>query len=78
MIEGQISLETKTPIFQRLYTIIIEKVAEFAFDQLGTMKMEENPVALSFINSIIKSCLRSSKLKQIGRNPRFFVPEQAQ
>jgi hypothetical protein len=32
---------------------------------------------LSFINSIIKSSLRSSKLVQIGRNPRFFNPELA-
>jgi hypothetical protein len=26
------------------------------------MKMEDHPFALSFINSIIKSCLRNSKL----------------
>jgi hypothetical protein len=41
------------------------------------MKMEEHPMALSFINSIIKNCLRNSKLTQIGRNPRFFMPSQA-
>jgi hypothetical protein len=39
--------------------------------------MEDHPVALSFINNIIKSCLRSSTLKQIGRSPLFFMPEQA-
>jgi hypothetical protein len=47
-------------------------------DDLGTMKMEDHPVALSFINSIVKSSLRNSKLQQIGRNPRFFMPEAAQ
>jgi hypothetical protein len=57
--------------------IIIERVAEFLLNDLNSMKMEDHPVALSFINSIIKSALRNSKLKQIGRNPRFFMPEQA-
>jgi hypothetical protein len=41
------------------------------------MKMEEHPFALSFINSIIKTQMRNSKLCQIGRNPRFFMPSQA-
>jgi hypothetical protein len=39
--------------------------------------MEDHPVALSFINNIIKSALRSSTLMQIGRSPLFFMPEQA-
>ena len=39
--------------------------------------MEDHPFALSFINSIIKNALRNSKLKQIGRNPRFFMPSAA-
>jgi hypothetical protein len=39
--------------------------------------MEDHPVALGFINNIIKSCLRKSSLKQIGRSPLFFMPEQA-
>ena len=29
----------------------------------------------NFINSIIKNSLRSSDLRQIGRNPRFFGRE---
>ncbi len=41
------------------------------------MKMEEHPVALSFINNIIKNSLRNSNLKQIGKNPRFFMPAKA-
>ena len=41
------------------------------------MKMEDHPVALNFINSVIKSCLRNSKLRQIGRSPLFFNPDQA-
>jgi hypothetical protein len=39
--------------------------------------MEDHPFALSFINSIIKTQMRNSKLCQIGRNPRFFMPSQA-
>jgi hypothetical protein len=41
------------------------------------MKMEDHPFALNFINSIIKTQMRNSKLCQIGRNPRFFMPSQA-
>ena len=54
---------------------MIKKVGEFLFEDLNKMKMEEHPFALSLINSIIKSSLKSSKLIQIGRNPRFFNPE---
>jgi hypothetical protein len=63
-VEGSTSIDTKKPFFNRYYTIIIERVAEFL-------------LALSFINSIIKNCLRNSKLTQIGRNPRFFMPSEA-
>ena len=65
------------PVFIRFYTIVVERVAEFLLDDLNSMKMEEHPFALSFVNNIIKSCLRNSKLTQIGRNPRFFDPSQA-
>jgi hypothetical protein len=44
---------------------------------LDENKMEDHPMALSFVNSIIKSALRNSTLTQIGRNPRFFMPSQA-
>jgi hypothetical protein len=70
-------LETPKPIFSKHYKIVIEKVSEFLLDDLNNMRMEEHPVALTFINSIIKNVLRNSKLKQIGRNPRFFNPKQA-
>lgn len=78
-VEGSTSIDTKKPFFNRYYTIIIERVAEFLLDDLSSMKMEDHPFALSFINSIIKSCLRSPKLQltQIGRNPRFFMPSEA-
>lgn len=39
--------------------------------------MEDHPVALNFINSVVKACLRNSKLRQIGRSPLFFNPAQA-
>jgi hypothetical protein len=57
-----ITLETTKSFFNRYYTIIIERVSEFLLDDLNSMKMEQHPFALSFINSIIKSCLRNSKL----------------
>lgn len=76
-IDQQLSLDTSKPFFNRYYTIVIERVSEFLLDDLNSMKMEQHPFALSFINSIIKSCLRNSKLTQIGRNPRFFMPSEA-
>lgn len=39
--------------------------------------MEDHPIALNFINSVVKSCLRSSKLRQIGSSPLFFDPSLA-
>lgn len=42
------------------------------------MRMEDHPMALNFINSIIKNGLRNSNLVQIGRNPRFFDPDSKQ
>jgi len=74
MIDDKIDFETKQAYFGRKFTIRIERVSEFALDDLNTMKMEEHPFALSFINSIIKTQMRNSKLCQIGRNPRFFMP----
>lgn len=68
------TIETQKPFFGKYYTIIISKVSEFLLDDLNNMKMEEHPFALTFINSIIKNCLRNSSLKQIGKNPRFFMP----
>jgi hypothetical protein len=62
LIEQQLTLDTSKPFFNRYYTIIVEKVSEFLLDDLNSMKMEQHPFALSFINSIIKSCLRNSKL----------------
>jgi hypothetical protein len=61
-VEGKITLELSKPFYNRFYTIIIERVSEFLLDDLNSMKMEDHPFALSFINSIIKSCLRNSKL----------------
>jgi len=58
----QLTLDTSKPFFGRYYTIIVGRVSEFLLDDLNSMKMEEHPFALSFINSIIKSCLRNSKL----------------
>jgi len=75
-IDQTLSLDTSKPFFNRYYTIIIEQVSEFLLDDLNSMKMEEHPFALSFVNSIIKSCLRNSSLTQIGRNPRFFMPSE--
>lgn len=77
LVDEKIDFETKQAYFGRKFTIRIERVSEFALDDLNTMKMEEHPFALSFINSIIKTQMRNSKLCQIGRNPRFFMPSQA-
>lgn len=58
-----VAIEAKGVSFIKNYTIVIEKVGEFLLDDLNSMKMEDHPVALNFINSIIKSCLRNSSLK---------------
>lgn len=76
-IEHQITMETTAPFYGRYYTIVVEKCSAFLLDDLNNSKMEDHPVALSFINSIIKNSLRNSQLRQIGRNPRFFMPAQA-
>jgi len=76
-IDEVIDFETKQAYFGRKFTIRISRVSEFALNDLNTMKMEEHPFALCFINSIIKTQMRNSKLCQIGRNPRFFMPSQA-
>ncbi len=73
--ESQLTIDTPKPFFNRYYTIVMERVSEFNLDDLNSMKMEQHPFALSFVNSIIKSALRNSKLTQIGRNPRFFMPQ---
>lgn len=75
--DSQITLETTMPFYGRYYTIVIEKCSAFLLDDLNNSKMEDHPVALSFINSIIKNSLRNSQLRQIGRNPRFFMPARA-
>lgn len=76
-VEDRVTLETAQPFYGRYYTIVIEKCSAFLLDDLNDSKMEDHPVALSFINSIIKNSLRNSSLRQIGRNPRFFMPGQA-
>jgi hypothetical protein len=75
--ESKITLETTAPFYGRYYTIVIEKCSAFLLDDLNNSKMEDHPIALSFINSIIKNSLRNSQLRQIGRNPRFFMPARA-
>eukprot|EP00347_Sterkiella_histriomuscorum_P022852 403336910 len=75
LVDEQISIETTKPFMGRQYSIIIQRVSEFLFDDLSKTKMEEHPMALNFVNSIIKSGLRNSNLVQIGRNPRFFDPD---
>lgn len=62
-IEHQITLETTQPFYGRYYTIVIEKCSAFLLDDLNNSKMEDHPIALSFINSIIKNSLRNSKLR---------------
>ena len=76
-LDQRITLETACPFYGRYYTIAIEICSAFKLEELNESKMEDHPVALSFINSIIKNSLRNSALRQIGRNPRFFMPAQA-
>jgi hypothetical protein len=73
-LDQRITLETACPFYGRYYTIAIEICSAFKLEELNESKMEDHPVALSFINSIIKNSLRNSALRQIGRNPRFFMP----
>jgi hypothetical protein len=62
-IAEQVTLETTSPFYGRYYTIVIEKCSAFLLDDLNNSKMEDHPVALSFINSIIKNSLRNSQLR---------------
>lgn len=62
LLDQPIPLETQKPFYNRYYTIIIQHVSEFLLDDLNHLRMTQHPFALSFINSIIKSCLRNSKL----------------
>jgi hypothetical protein len=75
--EDIITLETTTPFHGKFFTIKIQKASAFQLDELNQAKMEDHPVALIFLNNIIKNALRNSNLQQIGRNPRFFMPSQA-
>jgi len=59
-------------VYSNFYTVKFKRVSCFSLDSLSQVQMESHPFALSFINNIIKQALRASKLKQIGRNPRFF------
>ncbi len=52
-VEEAVTLEGK-PFHGRNFNIYVEKVAQFSLGMLGTMKMEDHPVALSFINIVIK------------------------
>jgi hypothetical protein len=61
-IDEKIDFETKQAYFGRKFTIRIERVSEFCLNDLNTKKMEQHPFALSFINSIIKTQMRNSKL----------------
>ena len=54
-VDDRLTLETTQPFYGRYYTIVIEKVSAFLLDDLNDSKMEDHPVALSFINSIIKN-----------------------
>ena len=58
-----ITIETAAPFYGRYYTIVIEKCSAFLLDDLNNSKMEDHPIALSFINSIIKNSLRNSNLR---------------
>ena len=73
-VEEAIEIEPKQAFFGRRFLLVFKRVSDFQLEHLSQMKMEEHPVALSFINSIIKTQMRNSKLCQIGRNPRFFMP----
>ena len=61
-LDERIDFETKQAYFGRKFTIVIDRVSEFALDDLNSMKMEDHPFALNFINSIIKTQMRNSKL----------------
>jgi len=54
-VDEQIDFETKAFFFGRKFTILIQRVSEFALDELNSMRMEDHPFALNFINSIIKT-----------------------
>lgn len=60
--DGMIRFDTTKPYMGRLFKIVIKYASGFQLNDLNTMRMEDHPMALNFINSIVKSGLRASKL----------------
>jgi hypothetical protein len=58
------------------YKIIIKRVGSFDLEEVTSTSSDKHNLAVHFINLIIKKALRNMELKQIGRMPKFFMPEQ--
>lgn len=54
LIEESLSLPKKSTLGTRQFAINLEKVSYFSLNDLQTMRMEDHPVALSFLNMVIK------------------------
>jgi hypothetical protein len=54
LINKPTALSRMSTLGNRSFSVYIEQVSYFSLNELLTMKMEDHPVALSFINMVIK------------------------
>lgn len=62
LLKEPISLKTPKVFLESHYTICIAYVSEFLFDNFKRSSMSSHPFALSFVNNIIKTALRSQQM----------------
>lgn len=75
----QESLVVKAEYKNQEYTITVDASTKAYFNgkKLSKLKMEDHNVAHTLLNIIVKEAFRQTKLRQIGKMPRFFDTTKA-